>query len=60
VQVVGLPLEEAVLAASTIPARVLGIDDCCGSIQARKDADLVLLDAALEVAGVMAGGRWVR
>jgi N-acetylglucosamine-6-phosphate deacetylase len=57
---VGVPIGEAVAAASTTPARVAGIGDRAGSIEPGKAADLVVLDADLEVAGVMAGGAWVR
>jgi N-acetylglucosamine-6-phosphate deacetylase len=57
---VGVPIGDAVTAASTTPARVIGIGDRTGSIEPGKAADLVVLDAGLEVAGVMAGGAWVR
>jgi N-acetylglucosamine-6-phosphate deacetylase len=57
---VGVPIGEAVAAASTTPARVIGIAGRTGSIEPGKAADLVVLDADLEVAGVMAGGVWVR
>ncbi|MDQ6898124.1 MAG: N-acetylglucosamine-6-phosphate deacetylase [Candidatus Dormibacteraeota bacterium] len=57
---VGLDIKEAVTAASTTPARVLGVEDRAGSIEPGKDADLVVLDEGLEVVEVMAAGRWVR
>jgi N-acetylglucosamine-6-phosphate deacetylase len=57
---VGVPIGDAVAAASTTPARVIGIAGRTGSIEPGKAADLVVLDADLEVAGVMAGGVWVR
>ena len=57
---VGVPIGEAVAAASTTPARVIGIGGRTGSIEPGKAADLVVLDADLEVAGIMAGGAWVR
>lgn len=56
---VGLPIEVAAAAAATTPARVLGIDDRCGSIARGKDADLVLLDDDLVVRRVMSRGAWV-
>lgn len=56
---VGLPIEVAVAAAATNPARVLGISDRCGSIAAGQDADLVLLDGDLQVRRVMVGGSWL-
>ncbi|MEP7019929.1 MAG: N-acetylglucosamine-6-phosphate deacetylase [Pseudonocardiales bacterium] len=54
----GLTIEAASSAASATPARVLGIDDVCGSVTAGRDADLVVLDDALRVVRVMAGGVW--
>ena len=55
----GVPIGAAVEAASATPARVLGIGDHVGSIEAGKQADLVILDADLEVEAVMAGGGWI-
>lgn len=55
----GVPIEAAVEAASTTPARLLGIADRVGSIEAGKQADLVILDEDLEVGAVMAGGGWI-
>lgn len=40
----GIPLEDAVLAASTNPAQAIGIDDRAGSLDIGKEASLVLLD----------------
>lgn len=54
----GLAIEVASAGASGNPARVLGIDDRCGSIAAGLDADLVVLDGDLRVRRVMVGGRW--
>ncbi|MGP3969406.1 N-acetylglucosamine-6-phosphate deacetylase [Streptomyces sp. 6N223] len=59
VTVDGLPVTEAVRALSETPARLLGIDDRVGSIEAGKDADLVVLDEDFGVAGVMRRGRWL-
>ncbi len=55
-----LPVEVAVAAATTNPARVLGIDDECGSIAAGLTADLVHLDDHFEVQAVMQQGQWQR
>ncbi|MFG2531390.1 N-acetylglucosamine-6-phosphate deacetylase [Streptomyces sp. NPDC048516] len=55
----GLTIDQAVQALSATPARLLGIDDRTGSLQTGKDADLVVLDAAYEPAGVMRRGEWV-
>lgn len=54
----GLTLEQASAAASTNPARVLGMDASIGSIAPGRRADLVVLDDDLQVTGVMAGGVW--
>jgi N-acetylglucosamine-6-phosphate deacetylase len=45
--------------AATNPARLLGVDDSCGSIEAGKRADLVALDARGEVALTIIGGEIV-
>jgi N-acetylglucosamine-6-phosphate deacetylase len=55
---VGLTLEQAVAAASTTPARLLGLQDECGAIRAGLAADLVVLDADLRLQRVMVGGSW--
>jgi N-acetylglucosamine-6-phosphate deacetylase len=59
VQEVGVPMEDAVAAASTTPASAIGIGGRTGSIEPGKAADLVVLDDDLEVVAVMAAGRWV-
>lgn len=53
-----LPVELAAACAATNPARVLGIDDACGSIAPGLAADLVVLDDDLRVQRVMVGGAW--
>jgi len=59
VTVDGLPVQDAVRALSATPARLLGIADRVGSIEAGKDADLVVLDAEYRLVGVMRKGDWV-
>jgi len=54
----GLPIEVAATSAATNPARVLGIDDVCGSIAPGRAADLVVLDDDLRLRQVMIGGVW--
>lgn len=55
----GLAIEHAAAAASTNPARVLGIADRCGAIAVGLDADLVVLDDTLKLSRVMKAGCWI-
>lgn len=48
----GVSLEEAVRAATIVPARAIGMERELGSIELGKRADLVVLDKDLEIAGV--------
>jgi len=52
----GVSESEAARMASTNPARLLGIDDVCGSIQEGKRADLVALDRDGAVQMTFVGG----
>lgn len=54
----GLPLLDVVHAASTAPARVLGLDDV-GALEPGRRADLVVLDDDLRVVRVMRAGAWI-
>jgi N-acetylglucosamine-6-phosphate deacetylase len=45
--------------ASLTPARVIGVDDCKGSLAAGKDADIVVFEDDLSVWRTMIAGRWV-
>jgi N-acetylglucosamine-6-phosphate deacetylase len=54
----GVPLLEAVTAATATPARAWGLDDV-GALEPGRRADLVVLDEHLEVARVMRAGAWV-
>lgn len=55
----GVPLATALLAVTANPARILKLRGK-GALGAGADADLVLLDpAGLEIAGVIAKGRWL-
>jgi N-acetylglucosamine-6-phosphate deacetylase len=59
VQACGTSLADAVEAASTTPARLLGLDDR-GRLAPGCRADVVALDAELRVASVWVGGEQVR
>lgn len=54
-----LPVADIVRAISANPAKLLGVDDRVGSLEAGKDADLVILDADFAIAGVLRKGEWV-
>jgi N-acetylglucosamine-6-phosphate deacetylase len=56
VQLGSVSLHDAVRMASGTPARIMGVADCKGSLEAGKDADVVILDAALEVTMTMIAG----
>jgi N-acetylglucosamine-6-phosphate deacetylase len=55
----GVPYTDLATMASSNPARLLGIDNDCGSIQAGKRADLVALDQQGNVKLTLIGGRSV-
>ena len=52
-------LADAVRMASTVPARVIGLAERKGRIAAGYDADIIALDAELEVAMTWVAGRLV-
>jgi N-acetylglucosamine-6-phosphate deacetylase len=55
----GIGLPEAAAMAATTPARVLGLDDEVGALEAGLRADLVVLSPDLEVQRVMRAGVWL-
>ena len=55
----GVPLQDAVLAASAVPASVLGLSAQAGDLRAGMQADVVVVDSRLELAGVLRRGGWV-
>ena len=57
VQKAGIPLRDALRMATSTPARILGIAGRKGSLQAGKDADLLLLGPDLEIRAVYQRGR---
>ena len=56
----GVPLHEATVMASLVPARVAGVDGEFGSIEVGKRADVVALDDDLNVRFTMVGGKILR
>ena len=52
----GVPLTDAIAMLTANPARLLGIEKRKGSLVPGADADIVLLDSKLQVAGVMTRG----
>jgi N-acetylglucosamine-6-phosphate deacetylase len=58
VKIVGLTLEESVRRCSEVPARIAGVFDRKGSLEAGKDADVVLLEEGTwEVKRTIVGGK---
>jgi len=56
VHLLGLPLDEAARMASRYPAQFLNLDDRLGEIAEGYQADLVLLDDALQVRATWIAG----
>lgn len=59
VDVVGIPLGDAVAAVTSTPAAALGVGARVGSIAVGRSADLCVLDADLAISFVCLGGRWL-
>jgi N-acetylglucosamine-6-phosphate deacetylase len=59
IKVVGIPLVEAVRMATLTPARVIGLDNRLGSLEAGKEADLAIFDDDFTAWRTMIKGRWV-
>jgi N-acetylglucosamine-6-phosphate deacetylase len=59
VEVVGIPLVEAVRMASLTPARIIGCADHKGSLAAGNDADVAIFEADFSAWRTMIAGRWV-
>lgn len=53
----GIPLETAVYSATALPAKVIGMDACIGSLEPGKAADFVLLTPDLSVKAVYIDGK---
>lgn len=56
--VVGIPLVEAIRMATLTPARVIGLDDRKGSLEAGKDADIAVFEDDFTAWRTMIGGQW--
>ena len=59
IEMLGVDVPEAVLMASTTPARVLGLEREIGAIAEGMAANLVVLGADLEVEATMVLGSWI-
>lgn len=54
-----LPLEEIVLSATEVPARIMGIEKTKGSIEVGKDADIVIFDKNINICTTIVAGKIV-
>ncbi|MCB0211380.1 MAG: N-acetylglucosamine-6-phosphate deacetylase [Anaerolineae bacterium] len=59
IDVVGIPVVEALRMVSLTPARIIGVADRKGSLEPGRDADLVLFDADFIPQATMIAGEWV-
>jgi N-acetylglucosamine-6-phosphate deacetylase len=55
----GLPVTDVAAAASTTPARLLGLRDRTGTLGPGLDADLVVCDEEFRLRAVMRSGEWL-
>ncbi|MDT0169331.1 amidohydrolase family protein [Pseudarthrobacter sp. BRE9] len=55
----GVSLQDAVLAASAVPAAVLGLSSEAGDLRPGIRADVVVVDRDLELDGVLRRGKWM-
>ena len=58
IDVVGIPIVEAVRMTTLTPAHIIGMDGGSGSLEPGKRADLVIFDDAFVAQRVMLGGKW--
>lgn len=56
----GVPLADAVRMASETPARIMGIASRKGTLEAGKDADIIVFDDAITIRAVFVEGRRVK
>jgi N-acetylglucosamine-6-phosphate deacetylase len=59
IQLAGIPLTDAVLMMTKTPARIMKIDDKKGSIEAGKDADILIFDEDIDIKMTMIKGQVV-
>ncbi len=57
--VIGVPFVEAIRMLTLTPAHVLGIQDCKGSLETDKDADIAIFNEDWSAWRVMIGGEWM-
>ena len=57
VQQAGIPLADVSRMTSETPARIMGVYDRKGSLEAGKDADIMMFDNDLNLTGVVQMGR---
>ncbi|WP_421015016.1 amidohydrolase family protein, partial [Glutamicibacter creatinolyticus] len=53
----GVPLEQALLSATAVPARLLGLEDTAGALRSGRSADVLVVDQDLELLQVLRHGR---
>ncbi len=54
-----IPLNQALLAATALPAKAVGLSDTVGEIACGRDADLLIVDESLNLERVMIGGEFL-
>ena len=54
-----IPLNQALLAATALPAKAVGLSDTVGEIACGRDADLLIVDESLNFERVMIGGEFL-
>ncbi len=53
---IGIEKEKAVLSATEIPAKSVGIDDVCGKIEEGRKADILITDSELNIVKIIRNG----
>ncbi|MDJ0357195.1 amidohydrolase family protein [Paenarthrobacter sp. PH39-S1] len=56
----GIPLQDAVLSATAVPAGVLGLSDEVGGLRRGLRADAIVVDADLRLSAVLRQGAWLQ